>query len=231
MKIRMTIGFITGVLVVVGLWWMLQSKKTEEKNMAAGSIHPAVSLYKITAIKETAEPALPASQKIQETAQAVQPSETGVSKDSPDQPPENKADTKVSGEKPADEKAEVRPEEPQTAVTPVLPDPPDLKSETASDTSSIVSKKTDPVLPEEPTSDTEFALMPETYNLEKHFFWKPFSLKSKAEKFAGYISDKSGVDCRVKKTGVAQYQVYYLYENEADQAVKTALIKKTGLKL
>jgi len=66
---------------------------------------------------------------------------------------------------------------------------------------------------------------------EKRFFWKPFSFSARAEKFAGHISAESGVECQVEKTGVGRYQVYYLYEDEADRTVKAELIRKTGLHL
>nr|WP_319492129.1 hypothetical protein [uncultured Desulfobacter sp.] len=124
--------------------------------------------------------------------------------------------------------------ESQTAVFPIQPEPPGTDSENAQkdtpEASSIVPKTTEPAAPEEPGNSTESDLVQETRDVEKHFFWKPFFLKSKAEKFAGFISDQSGVDCRVEKTGMAKYQVYYLYNDETDQAAKTALIKNTGLK-
>ena len=61
------------------------------------------------------------------------------------------------------------------------------------------------------------------------FFWKPFSLMSKAKLFASQITAASGVDCRVEKTGMAGYQVYYDYENDPDRLAKATRITKTGV--
>lgn len=211
MNIRMAIGFLAGVLVVVGLWWMLQHKRIEEKDMAVGSMNPETTLNESRETKAVSNLASPAPENT-----------------------ENDTDTTTLNKKTADEKLERLPEEPPTTIFPIQPEPPDTDLEIAQkdepEPSSIVSKTAEPAEPKEPTSDTESDVLPENRALEKHFFWKPFSLKSKAERFAGYISDQSGVDCRVEKTGMAKYQVYYLYEDETDQRAKTALIKNTGLK-
>lgn len=64
---------------------------------------------------------------------------------------------------------------------------------------------------------------------EKFFFWKPFFLESKAKKFAAYITSVSHVTCFVAKTETGNYQVYYLYKDEADKLAKAERIKNTGI--
>jgi len=64
---------------------------------------------------------------------------------------------------------------------------------------------------------------------EKFFFWKPFFLESKAKNFAAHISSASNVNCLVDKTGTGNYQVYYLYKDEADKLAKAELIKNIGI--
>nr|WP_321395917.1 hypothetical protein [uncultured Desulfobacter sp.] len=208
MNIRMTIGFIVGALVVVGLWWMLQHNGIEEKDMAAGSMNPETTQNEGQEIKAVSDLASPA--------------------------PENNADPTTIIPKTADETLNRLPEETQTAVLHIQPEPPGTDPEIAQkdepEAPSMVSETTEPIAPEETGNSTESDLVQETRDVEKYFFWKPFFLKSKAEKFAGFISDQSGVDCRVEKTGMAKYQVYYLYDDATDQAAKTALIQNTGLK-
>ena len=72
---------------------------------------------------------------------------------------------------------------------------------------------------------------PESSNLDggKRFFWKPFSLKSKAKRFAKHITSASGVNCLVEKSGIAEYKVYFFYNDESDRLAKEALIKDTGI--
>nr|WP_319394771.1 hypothetical protein [uncultured Desulfobacter sp.] len=209
MIIRMAIGFMAGVLIVVGLFWMLQHKRIEDKNRAADAMNPEITLNESPEIKASAEPGPPLD--------------------------ENKADTTTVSKHPMEETLEQETQENQTAMFPVQSEPsvpdPEIAQKDETEAYAGDSKTADQVLPEEPSGNTESDLLPETGDLKKHFFWKPFSLESKAEKFAGYISDKSGVDCRVEKTGMAKYQVYYLYGDATDQAAKTALITNTGLKL
>ena len=64
---------------------------------------------------------------------------------------------------------------------------------------------------------------------EKFFFWKPFFLESKAKKFAAHITSGSNVTCLVDKIGTGNYQVYYLYKDEADKLAKAERIKNTGI--
>ncbi|MCG8684840.1 MAG: hypothetical protein MI892_08195 [Desulfobacterales bacterium] len=223
MNIRLGIGFITGAAVVISLWWILQSKEIEKKTMVSKPIQLAVALNENVNIKEPAEHKILASGKILETAKTKKPAETPITKKLPDQMPKSNVDRRTAGENPSEEK--------NTTV-----------QETQNRISSVLTAHagTDPDIPsfsliandlKETVGGTESIIESENIGLKKHFFWKPFSLKSKAEKFAGHISAESGVDCRVKKTEVGKYQVYYLYKDEADQAVKTALIQKTGLKL
>jgi len=64
---------------------------------------------------------------------------------------------------------------------------------------------------------------------KKFFFWKPFSLKSKADRFAKNITSRSGVNCGAEKLGPGEYQVYFIYTDETDRFAKTELIKNTGI--
>ena len=172
-------------------------------------MNPEITLNESTEIKASAEPGPPVD--------------------------ENKADTTTVSKYPMEETLEQETQENQTAMIPVqsnpsVPDPeiarqdePQAYASDSKTADQILPRRTHPAIPNQTS-----CLKPETL---KTFFWKPFSLESKAEKFAGYISDKSGVDCRVEKTGMAKYQVYYLYWGETDQAAKTALITNTGLKL
>jgi len=82
-------------------------------------------------------------------------------------------------------------------------------------------------VPTSPAGDKQNYEMP---NSKKFFFWSPFSLNSKAEVFANYITSVSGVECGVEKTGAGRYQVYFPFEDESDRDEKSALIKGTGLK-
>ncbi|WP_041277699.1 hypothetical protein [Desulfotalea psychrophila] len=66
---------------------------------------------------------------------------------------------------------------------------------------------------------------------EKHFFWKPFSLMNKADRFAAYITKNSGIECLAEKTGPGTYQVYFNYSSEAEKANSIELIKETGVSL
>ncbi len=63
----------------------------------------------------------------------------------------------------------------------------------------------------------------------KSFFWKPFSLKSRAEKFAKHITSTSGIDCLAEKIGTGNYWVYFSYLNEKDKLAKTAHLRNRGI--
>lgn len=65
---------------------------------------------------------------------------------------------------------------------------------------------------------------------ERFYFWGPFYLKTKADRFAKYITSISGVTCLAGKTGPSEYRVYYLYEDETDKLAKAVLIKSKGIK-
>lgn len=151
MNIRMAIGFIAGVLVVVGLWWMLQHKRIEEKDMAVGSMNPETALNESREIKAVSNLSAPAPENT-----------------------ENNTDATTLNKKTADEKLERLPEEIQTAIFPMQPEPPDTDLEIVQkdepEASSIVSKTAEPVTPEEATSSIESDLLPENRQLEKHFF-------------------------------------------------------------
>lgn len=81
-----------------------------------------------------------------------------------------------------------------------------------------------------PTFPVEDGQNHETPADQKFFFWSPFSLNSKAERFANHVKSICGVKCGVEKTGAGRYQVYFPFEDESDRNEKLALIKATGLK-
>jgi hypothetical protein len=63
----------------------------------------------------------------------------------------------------------------------------------------------------------------------KFFFWKPFSRKSTAQRFARHISKVCGFDCHVEEGGEKEYQVYFDVENDGDISEKTSLLKTAGI--
>ena len=114
--------------------------------------------------------------------------------------------------------------------TGTLPD--DLKKDDLK--TEDVSKITDHVSDMEVSSNTSDKKDAETVltgsdGEEKFFFWKPFFLEGKAKNFAAHIASASNVNCLVDKTETGNYQVYYLYKDEADKLAKAELIKNIGI--
>lgn len=63
----------------------------------------------------------------------------------------------------------------------------------------------------------------------RHYFWSPFSLRSRAEKFARQITKQSGVDCIFEKSGVGEYRVYFTYTDRAERDFKLSQISSMGI--
>jgi hypothetical protein len=205
MNIRLVTGFITGVATVVLLWCFFYGTGNDNQihELSKDNAVEHVVMHKV--VKEVAVQAkkeVPVLEKIAEDSPAPSPA-PGI-------------------------------EIPETEVKPPLvKDTSEIKLATREPSPEVEEPLPEPRVspPEElsPPESKELPLETSGVDKEKFFFWKPFSLKSKAEGFAKHITSASGVNCLVEKTGIAKYKVYYLHEDETDRLAKAARIKDTGI--
>lgn len=213
MNMNKVVGFIAGILIAAGLWWFgfgaLQPRLPVE-------IDPRVPDKTETPVEnmETPAPALPETQP---PLSGSGPGEHGGTR----QTHEHGSDLDALVESIPAEAATVTAD----AVT---------ADAAAADTSAVTEMPPPETTPAESTHPDTEAPFPEAAAAlapQKHYIWKPFTLKRKAEGFARHVSAKSAVACEVEKTGAGQYSIFITYTDEADLAVKRNLIEAIGISL
>lgn len=226
MKIKVLTGFLTGAAAILLLWWFLAPTADNELRKAVPVKIIPVAETGIQKNKKKPEPSIPPAAQ-QETTTGIPGKAAIISTISkPPFPPavEQETGAGIPG------KTVIRtdaPEPPGNTITATEPSVRNLTTQKQIFDSDPDLNAAVDFVPPSPAKDEPNHEMP---NSKKFFFWSPFSLNSKAEMFANYITSVSGVECRVEKTGAGRYQVYFPFEDESDRDEKSAQIKASGLK-
>ncbi len=236
MNIKFAAGFLAGIILVVLVWYLFPDIR--ERLLHDGQL--SNNAFLATSLEEKKEAAQKTNLQNKDDSTSKNDSmEKDVSF------PQNAVETQIDGDAvtaDGDGKTNKKNIQEQNNVSWAVVDrssPEGIDSD-SSENSALQENQSDTILDEskitEPVSDMDTATNifekkdAETTDGEgKFFFWKPFFLESKAKNFAAHITSGSNVNCLVDKIGTGNYQVYYLYKDEADKLVKAEQIKNTGI--